>query len=43
MNLDDFIDSYNLGIAENLTHTYEFPGQSLEKMLDAYIDEHKAI
>lgn len=43
MLLEDFIDSYNQGIAENLAHTYEFPGQSLEKMLTSYVDENKAV
>ena len=30
MNLEDFIDSYNQGIADNMTHMFEFPGKSLE-------------
>ena len=41
MLLEDFIDSYNKSIADDLTHTFEFPGQSLEKMVNDqhYIDE----
>lgn len=43
MQLEDFVASYNQGIAENLAHTFEFPGVSLERLLDSYVDEHKAV
>jgi len=43
MMLDDFIESYNQNIHENVNQTFEFPGHSLEKMLDSFIDEFKAI
>lgn len=26
-----------------MTHTYEFPGHSMEKLLDNYVDEHKTV
>lgn len=43
MMLEDFIDSYNQGIHENVNQTFEFPGHSLEKLLDSYIDDHKSV
>lgn len=44
MQLEDFIDSYNSGgISDNMQHTYEFPGLSLEKILDQYVDEYKSL
>lgn len=43
MILEDFIESYNSEIFDSQIKQYEFPGYSLEKMLDAYIDDKKAI
>ena len=30
MHVDEFIDSFNKGIADNLVHTFEFPGKILK-------------
>ncbi|CDW84830.1 ubiquitin carboxyl-terminal hydrolase [Stylonychia lemnae] len=45
MGLDEFLESYNNpdGIAGNLTHTFEFPGHSLENKLECFIDEYKSV
>ncbi|TNV74577.1 hypothetical protein FGO68_gene4033 [Halteria grandinella] len=44
MQLEDFIDSFNSGgISDNMSHTYEFPGLSLEKLLDHHVDEYKQL
>ena len=39
MLIKNFVDSFNDGIANNLTHTYEFPGKCLEKHLTFLVDE----
>ena len=30
MHVEEFIDSFNKGIADNMVHTFEFPGKVLK-------------
>lgn len=43
MPIKEFVESFNKGIADNLQHTYEFPGKSLENKKETLIDEYNLL